>query len=147
MKVVFRKNVKGIGKIDEIKEVADGYALNFLIPSGSAIRATDEVIASIATKKADQQKYEVIKDAQLKDLLAHLTQAGGVTIHGHAHSKNSLYQAITVQEVVHAINEHHHIFVSKDLIIDYKPIKETGDHTLTIGTKKQSISYTIKIPS
>jgi large subunit ribosomal protein L9 len=147
MKVVFRKNVKGIGKIDEIKEVADGYALNFLIPSGSAVRATDEVIAAIVTKKADQQKYEVIKDAQLQELLNKLSRTGGITIHGHPHSKNNLYQAITVQEVVHAINEQHRIFVPKDLIIDYKPIKETGDHTLTIGTKKQSISYTIKIPS
>lgn len=147
MKVVFRKNVKGIGKIDEIKEVADGYALNFLIPSGSAVRATDGVIASIAAKKADQEKYEVIKDTQLRELLATLSRTNGVTIHGHPHSKNSLYQAITVQEIVHAINEQHHIFVPKDLILDYKPIKETGDHTLTIGTKKQSIRYIIKIPS
>lgn len=147
MKVVFRKNVKGVGKIDEVKEVADGYALNFLLPSGSVVRATDEVIASIAVKKADQQKYEVIKDAQLKELLSNLSRAGGVIIHGHPHSKNSLYQAITVQEVVHAINEQHRIFVPKDLIMDYKPIKETGDHVLTIGTKKQSITYSIKIPS
>lgn len=147
MKVVFRKNVKGIGKIDEIKEVADGYALNFLIPSGSAVRATDDVIASIASKKADQQQYEAVKDAQLKELLHHLSQSGGVTISNHPHSKNSLYQAITVQEIVHAINEQHRIFVPKDLVMDYKPIKETGEHNITIGTKKQSLSYTIKIPS
>jgi large subunit ribosomal protein L9 len=146
MKVVFKKNVKGVGKIDEVKEVADGYALNFLIPSGAVIRATDEIVSSISSKKADLAKYEDTKNKQLAELLAHVKQTKQVTIRGHAHTKNSLYQSITAQEIVHAINEQHQIFVPKDLVINYdKPIKEVGTHEVTLGTKKQHITYSVVV--
>lgn len=147
MKVVFKKNIKGIGKIDEIKEVTDGYALNFLIPSGAAIRATPEVMSTLANQQEAAFKNQQTKDQELDILLATLKKTGSVTIHGHPHSKGHLYQSITSQEIVHAINEHHHIFVPKELVFGYeKPIKEVGDHTVTFGTKNKHISYIVKIP-
>lgn len=146
MKVIFIKNVKGVGKIDEVKEVADGYAENFLIRQGAAVRATPELIAKLEDKKLDAKKEHDTKAAEVVQTLAALKATKGITIRGHAHSKNALYQAITAQEIAHAIHEQHAIFIPKDYILHYeKPIKETGEHTVSIGTKTHSINYSVSV--
>jgi len=146
MKVIFIKNVKGVGKIDDVKEVADGYAQNFLIRHGSAVRATPELIAQLESKKKGAQDHQESQAAELTKKLTHIKHSQSVTIRGHAHSKNVLYQAITAQEIAHALHEQHDIFITKDLILNYeKPIKEIGEHVITIGTKQHSINYTVII--
>lgn len=147
MKVIFIKNVKNIGKVNDIKDVADGYALNFLIPSGSVIRATDEAIAKIKEGQKLATEAEMQKERELKNLLATLAKTNSVTLIDHAHdTKGHLYQAITAQEICHAIKNSHDIFITQDMILDYKkPIKAVGEHMITIGTKKHSISYKIII--
>lgn len=137
--------MKGVGKIDEIKEVADGYALNFLIPSGSAVRATDDIVSATVHKKEMTVAQEAAAEQEMKDLVASIKKTSSVTISGHPHdTKGHLYNAITAQEIVHAIHEQHKIFVPKELVMDYKkPIKETGEHAVTIGSKKHSITYTV----
>lgn len=146
MKVIFVKNVKGVGKIDEVKEVADGYALNFLLPSGSAIRATDQVIAASEIRKQVSHESEQQKETAVKDLISQLKKNPSVTLTGNNHSKGHLYQGITAQEIVHAIHSQHGIFVSKDTLLNYdKPIKEVGEHLVNIGTKKYSTEYKIII--
>lgn len=144
MKVIFIKNVKGVGKIDDVKEVADGYAENFLIRHGSAVRATPELLAQLDAKKKGAQHQQESQLAELTKKLAQIKHSHSVTIRGHAHSKNVLYQAITAQEIAHALHEQHDIFITKDLILNYdKPIKEVGEHVVTIGTKQQSIQYIV----
>ena len=147
MKVVFKKNVKGIGKVDEVKEVADGYALNFLIPSGSAVRATDELVSQVAAKKASDIEEQSKAEAKQRETLAAVAKTGSVSIQGHQKdAKGHLYQGITAQEIVHAIHEKHGIFLAKDMVMDYdRHIKEVGDHRVTLGTKKHSITYTVSV--
>ncbi len=148
MKVIFIKNVKNIGKINEIKEVSDGYAQNFLIPSGSVIRATDDAIQKIKEGQKLSNELEMKKEAQAKQILTDIAKTKSVTLTGHAHDgKGHLYQAVTPQEICHAIKAAHDIFITKDYIVDYtKPIKTVGEHTITIGIKKQSIQYSVIIP-
>lgn len=147
MKVIFIKNVKGIGKINDVKEVSDGYAQNFLIPSGSVIRATDDAITKIKEGRKLSTEAEMKKEGELKQLLATIKNTGSVTLTGHAHdSKGHLYQAVTAQEICHAIKAVHDIFITKEMVLDYtKPIKTVGEHTVTIGSKKQTISYSVII--
>lgn len=147
MKVIFIKNVKNIGKINDIKEVSDGYAQNFLIPSGSVIRATDDAIAKIKEGERLSTEVEMKKEADLKNLLKTLSQTNLVTLTGHAHDgKGHLYQSVTAQEICHAVKEKHGVFITKDMILDYtKPIKIAGEHTITIGTKKNNIAYKVLI--
>ena len=147
MKVIFIKNVKGKGKINDIKEVSDGYALNFLIPSGSVIKATDEAIAKIKAGQQLQTETQEREDAKVKQLLADIAKTKSVTLTGHAHdSKGNLYQAVTAQEICHGIMTSHNLFITKDYVLDYiKPIKTVGQHQVTLGSKKQKITYTVVI--
>ena len=146
MKVIFTKTVKGKGKQGDVKEVSDGYALNFLIPSGSAIRATTEAVTKVENEKVSTKQAEEKHAAELAELLRNISKTKLVTLSGHAHSKQTLFQAITAQEIASAIHSQHGIFIPKDLIVDYKnPIKEVGEHDIHIGDKKNHISYTVKV--
>lgn len=146
MKVVFLKNVKGVGKIHEIKEVADGYALNFLIPSKSAVRATDDIISKMKKDQQTSAHQEAASAAELSQLLHTISQTKAITLTGHPHAKGSLYQSITAQEIAHAIHTQHSIFIPKEYVLDYtKPIKEIGSHSIKVGTKQKNISYTVNV--
>ncbi len=147
MKVIFTKTVKGKGKQGDVKEVSDGYALNFLIPSGSAIRATDDAVSKVEAEKKSSKQIAEKKEAELETLLHSIAKTKFVTITDHSHSKQTLFQAVTAQEIANAIHSQHNIFIPKDLILDYKnPIKEVGEHEIKIGDKKHNIFYIVKIP-
>lgn len=145
MKVIYIKNVKGVAKKDDIREVSDGFALNKLIPQGLAVRATDAAIAAISAGKQLSAESEAKKDAELAGLLAQIKNTKSVTISDHQHAKGRLYNAVTAQEICHAIKNQHNIFISRDLILDYEPKREVGEFGVQIGDKKQSISYAVKI--
>lgn len=145
MQVVFIKNLKGVGKQHDVKNVADGYALNFLIPKGFAIRATNEIIQQIEQGKKIATEKEMQQDKELQDLLASIKKTQLITFHNKPHdSKGNLYQSINTQEICHQLATDHNIFITKDMVINYtKPIKTTGDHMVTIGNKKYSIPYQV----
>ena len=63
MKVILLKDVKGIGQHTEIKNVADGYAINFLFPRKLAEPATDEKVKEIQSKK-EAQEAEIKKEEE-----------------------------------------------------------------------------------
>lgn len=145
MKVVFIKTLKGTAKLHDVKEVADGYAQNFLIPNGYVVRATDEKIKEVANGKqliaeTDQRKFN-----ELKDLLHRISQTSSIVFKDHPHAKGRLYNAVTVQEICHAFQTQHNIFITKNTILDYEPIHETGEHEIVLGDKKQSIIYRISV--
>jgi len=69
MKVIFLKNVPGVGKIDEIKDVSDGYARNFLLPKNFAIIADDKRISIIKNKKqAVQASKDISNDLLVRQM-------------------------------------------------------------------------------
>jgi len=75
MKVILTQDIKGIGKKGEIKEVKDGFARNYLIPSNLAIIATKQNIIEVqqAKKKIEQNLQEEIKKIkETKDLISKL---------------------------------------------------------------------------
>lgn len=144
MKVLFVKNLKGKGKTGDVKEVPDGYASNFLIPQGYAVRADEVVVEKL---KAEQQKNAEIKtleDIKLSETLNALKNTKSIKISNHPHSRGHLYSAVTAQEICNAIKEQHGIFISKAMILNYdKPIKEYGESEVRIGDKNQSITYKV----
>ena len=66
MKVIFRQDVKGKGKKGEIKEVADGYARNYLLPKGLAVEATRGNVNALEAEKRQQEKKEKMADDQAR---------------------------------------------------------------------------------
>jgi large subunit ribosomal protein L9 len=146
MKVLFIKNLKGKGKISDIKEVPDGYAVNFLIAQGYAVRADNAIVEKLHTEQQKNAEIKTLEDIKFSETLNALKNTKSVRISGHPHSRGHLYNAVTAQEICNAIKDQHGIFISKAMILNYdKPIKEYGESEVKIGNKEQSIMYKVFI--
>lgn len=130
MKVVLLKDVPKLGKKFEIKNVADGHALNSLIPQGLVAVATDAVVRRAEAEKAviaDKRKKE---EAELvKNLDA--VKALQLQIVAKANPKGHLFSSIHKAEIAAEIRKAG-IAIDAEFISLDKPIKEVGEHTIEI---------------
>jgi len=144
MKVILLQNIKGTGKKGEIKEVADGYARNFLMKKGLVALATKQILEDVHAKKRKQEKQKVQLSKQQEKTLK---QVNGKTIHltERVNSEGKLYAAVRVEEILQAFQSQHSISVDKKCIFIEKPIKELGSHSVVfrISSDKQSNFYLI----
>lgn len=104
MKVIFLKDVKGKGKKGEIKNVADGYAHNFLIKNNFAIEANQATISALdgQKRKEDQHVEQVLEDAKkLKEDLEQLT----VEISAKSGEKGRLFGSISTKQVAEQLHK------------------------------------------
>jgi len=130
MKVILLKKIKEIGNIGDIKEVADGYALNFLIPQKIAEPAIAENIA-----KLKKHKEEAIKMAEEDLILAqkNVKKLQGIVVElkGKCSVDGKLYSSITPSIIAEKLKEKG-VSIKKKQINLIKPIKELGEHSVFI---------------
>ena len=129
MKVLLVKDVNGLGKVGEVKDVKPGYGQNFLIKKGFAKPATEEILAQ---HKADEEKKA--KDladeiAKLKAIAEQLDKAE-IIITKKLGQNGHLFGAVTKDEIAHALKEQHNIEIDKKHINEKTSIKTVGEHDL-----------------
>jgi large subunit ribosomal protein L9 len=131
MKVLLTKDVKGVGKAGEIKDVADGYGKNFLIGKGLALAATNEVLKKY---EADQRKKAANEAAEIERLNGIKTQLADITviIAKKLGDTGHLFGAVTKDEIAHALLEQHGIEIDKKELDAKHGIKTTGLHDLDL---------------
>lgn len=126
MKVLLLQNIPGLGKIDEVKNVADGYARNFLFPKHLAVQSTAHALAGIEAHKKKKAKDE-LKDLQKQQDLAQKLDDLEVVFKEKASESGQLYAAVGAAKICEALQKLGHE-VDKDQIIIDKPIKEAGEY-------------------
>jgi large subunit ribosomal protein L9 len=112
MKVIFLKDVKGKGKKGEVKNVADGYAHNFLLKQGLAVEASSAAMSSLSAqkKKEEKQAEEELKQAQeLKEKVEKLT----VELTAKSGEGGRLFGSITSKQIAEALQKQHKIKIDK----------------------------------
>lgn len=129
MKVLLIKDVKGLGKAGEIKDVKDGYGQNFLIGKGFAKLATDAVTRQHAASERKKAENEAQEIADLKALAQKLDKIE-IVITKKLGSNGHLFGAVTKDEVAHALLEQHNIEIDKKHINNKTAIKTVGEHNL-----------------
>lgn len=131
MKVILLKDIKGTGKKDQILEVSDGFARNFLLPRKAAIEATAEALNSIEKAKAAEKHREDVKraDAEAK---AREMKGKVVTLHARGGESGKLYGAVTTDHIAAALKEQHGLDVDKRKIELEEQVKAAGQHTFTV---------------
>lgn len=144
MKVIFLKDVPRVGKRHEVKEVNDGYALNFLFPHKMVEFATPK-----ALKELEIRKKEIVVERQVQEdlLLRNMEELKGktITIHAKANEKGSLFSAIHKKEILEVMRKEHKATLSEESIVLEKPIKETGEFTIPVVIKDKKSSFTLII--
>lgn len=112
MRVIFLKDVKGRGKKGEVKNVADGYAQNFLIKQGLALEATPANMKSLEAQKNKEAKdaaNELAEAKQLKERLEKLT----LQFQTKAGEGGRLFGSITTKQIAEELNKKHKIKIDK----------------------------------
>lgn len=131
MKVVLLKDVKGQGKKDQVVNVSDGYARNYLLPKGLAVEADAKAMNDIKNKEAAKaHKIETEKAAanEIKNRLSETV----VKIKGKAGTDGKLYGSVTTSEIADELKKQHGIEVDRRKIVSDGPIKAFGTYTLDV---------------
>ena len=127
MKVIFLTDVKGQGKKNQVVEVSDGYAKNFLIPRKLAKPADAQSLNDVKVK-AEALEYRIATEkkeaqalaARLKEIVVVINAAGG--------SDSRLYGSITSKDIADALKASHGIDIDKRKISLADPIKAYGTY-------------------
>lgn len=112
MKVVFLKDVKGKGKKGEIKNVADGYAHNFLIKNGYAAEANAQALSQLEGQKKLEEKNaaaELAEAKKLKETLEALT----VELKAKSGEGGRLFGSVSTKQIADALQKVHGIKIDK----------------------------------
>ena len=112
MKVIFLQDVKGKGKKGEIKNVADGYAHNFLIKNGFAAEANAQALSQIEGQKKLEEKNaaaELAEAKQLKETLEALT----VELKAKSGEGGRLFGSVSTKQIAEALQKVHGIKIDK----------------------------------
>jgi len=129
MKVIFIQDVKGQGKKGEEKNIADGYARNFLLPKGLAVEAT---AANLNNLKGQKESQAYKKEQEIKAAEEIKAKLEGVTVKlsAKAGENGKLFGSVTAKDIAEALKKQHNIDVDKRKIVLNGDIKTTGDITV-----------------
>lgn len=144
MKVILLKDVKGVGQHGSVVTVADGYAVNKLLPMKLAEPATDEKIKKFESMRASHEAALAKEEEQTSNKIKALN-GKKVTITAKATEKGGLFKGIIEKDIAKAILAEHSLEIPVDLITIDEPIKTVGEHSIKIESKSQKASMTVEI--
>ncbi len=144
MKVIFYKDVSGVGKRFDMKEVSDGYATNFLLPRNLAVKANAQEIAKLEAFRATETKLKAEQEAALIKNLKKISEVV-VEIAAPANEKGHLFKGIGKEEVAAALKASSKIDINPVYMLLEKPIKEVGDHKISVKIGDNNGFFTVKI--
>jgi len=142
MKVVLVKDVEGLGFFGDIVNVKDGYAMNYLIPRGLALPATEGNIRHIQTI-LEQKKRKLEREKKKAEEIAKKLDGLVLEIRKPAGERGKLFGSVTAADVVNALKEKG-IEIERKNVVFYHPIKEVGVFPIKIRLHKD-VSVEIKL--
>ena len=134
MRVVFLQDVPPVAKAGEIKEVADGYARNFLIPRKLAQLASPQVLSQLGTREITEAK----EDTELM-ALAQQIEGKEVSIKARAGAKDKLYGSITSADIASELRKSTGLDIDKRKIELEEPIRHLGSYEVAIRLDKDNV--------
>ena len=135
MKVILLKDVKGIGKKDATVDVKDGYASNYLIPRGLAVKLT-EGSKNVLNK---QQEDRALQDAENKKLAEKVAkELENITLEFKVNTgaDDKMFGTISFKQIEEELKAKHNIVIDKRKFIDKTPVDRLGYTKLRIELYK-----------
>jgi len=144
MKIILLKDVPNVGKKYEVKDASDGYALNYLIPRKLAEVATPGAVKNVELRrKQGIQQQEIDKNLLTKTLES--LKGVKITLNEKANEKGHLFAQVHREEVIKALKEQKGIELAEEMIDMEHPIKETGEHKISIKIDKKTAEIILEI--
>ena len=130
MKVILKEDIKHVGKMGQIVDVADGYARNYLIPKGLVTEASTKNIKFLEhEKRIIQEKSKKIRNS-VQDLASRISSLT-ISIKAKAGEEGKLFGSITTMDVAEALQKEG-VEIDKKKISLEEPIKRLGSYTVNI---------------
>ena len=129
MQVILLQRVAKLGQMGEVVNVKDGYARNFLLPQGKALRANSGNIASFEAKKAQLEAHNLETRKEAEVVGAQLDGKTYIIIRS-ASDSGALYGSVTTRDAADAATDGGITVARAQIVLD-RPIKELGLHTVS----------------
>lgn len=144
MKVILKKDIKGVGRKYEIKNVADGYANNFLIPNGLAQYASPEAVKKAEILKAQNTAEMEIKEELTKKQIEILKDTK-IVLKKKGNEKGHLFEQIHPEEISETLKNQANIDIGPEFFVIENPIKEVGEHTVLVQIGKNKGEFKVVV--
>jgi len=130
MKVILTKDVSSLGQKDDMREVADGYARNFLLPRGLAVPATSGELKAWEGRRAAREAASLVGLKQAEELVKKL-DGYELEMSAEANEEGTLYSAVGSDEIIAALQKNG-FAIGRARIRLEEPLKSVGEHTVTL---------------
>jgi large subunit ribosomal protein L9 len=138
MKVLFLEDVPDVAKSGDVKEVADGYARNFLIPRGLAALTTSQATSRLEAQLSSRAKKEA-RAAEEISKIADRLNGSEITLKAKVGAKGRLYGSITSADIADELSKTSGIPIDKRKLELSEPIRELGTFEVAIKLAKDSL--------
>ncbi|MDQ6671312.1 MAG: 50S ribosomal protein L9 [Chloroflexota bacterium] len=130
MKVLFKQDVVDVAKAGQLKDVADGYARNFLIPRGLAVAATTAALKQVAVVQAAAARHAADEERTARALKDKL-EAQPVVVEAKAGQQGRLYGSVTTADVVTAVQRQLGLNLERRDLDIADQVRQVGSHPVT----------------
>ncbi len=138
MKVIFLQDVPNVARTGEIKEVANGYGRNFLIPKKLAVLASSSTISTLEMQHRISTKEEAKLETEMLEL-AHQLEGKEVILKAKAGTKDKLYGSITSADITSELEKTTGLVVDKRKVELAEPIRQLGSYEVVIRLAKDVV--------
>jgi len=138
MKVIFLYDVSRVAKAGEVKEVADGYARNYLIPRKLALLASSEAINIVGAQLEVRARSQAQTETELLELANHL-DGREIILEARTGAKERLYGSITAADIAAEIENTTGLTIDRRKIELDEPIRQIGNYEVALRLAKDII--------
>ncbi len=131
MRVVLRTDLANLGKRGDICDVSDGYARNYLLPKGHAIRATTGVTSQANAMRKSRDLRDA-RDREAAEVVARTLVPAVIRIPARAGAGNKLFGSVTTSDVVAAVEDQTSVVLDRRRLHLDEPIKSLGTHEVPV---------------
>ncbi len=131
MRVILKREVRGLGRPGDVKDVADGYAQNFLLPRGLATPATAGELKHLAQERDARRAKQDRAHAEAEELARRLAEIT-LVFKLKAGEQGKTFGSVTSKDIADALRREHHIDVDKAKVHLAEPVRSLGVHTVEV---------------
>jgi len=144
MQIILLERVPKLGQMGDVVTVKDGYARNFLIPKGKALRATEQALAEFAKRRLELEARNLQRKQEAQELAARV-DGRSVTVLRQASETGQLYGSVSARDIVEAFAAAGVKLDRQQIRLD-RPIKTLGLHAVTVALHPEvEVTVTVNV--
>jgi large subunit ribosomal protein L9 len=132
MKIILNKPVDKLGDPGDVVEVADGYARNYLVPRGLAVKAHKGAVAQAGTLRMAHDRRQSARKGEFEALASKLIAAGPIVVKARAGEEGKLFGSVTADQIAVAAAAQAGVELDKRDVHLEEPIRSVGTHEVKV---------------